>query len=119
MKSAPIPRFEIDRSRVPSADRDLAAAASPRRGAGRSRVAREWRVFPVNPIAGKIGRRQAAAMALEEFQRWSRHGQVLRPGEVPPAKRSEVVAPEEARRFSEEVGGSRRDRREVAQARDT
>jgi integrase len=46
-------------------------------------VERERRVFPVHPSAGKIGKRQAAAQALEEFERWNRHGQVLRPGETP------------------------------------
>jgi len=56
------------------------------------KVARERRVFPVNPSAGKIGKRQAAAMALEEFQRWNRHGQVLRPGEVPPLPRTGAMS---------------------------
>jgi hypothetical protein len=31
------------------------------------KVERERRVFPLHPSAGKIGKRQAAAMALEEF----------------------------------------------------
>ena len=51
-------------------------------------VERERRVFPLSPSAGKIGKRQAAAMALEEFQRWNQHGQVLRPGERPPLPRT-------------------------------
>jgi integrase len=46
-------------------------------------VKRERRVFPINPATGKIGKRQAAAQAYEEWQRWNRHGQVLRPGETP------------------------------------
>jgi integrase len=46
-------------------------------------VKRERRVFPASPSAGKIGKRQAAVMAFEEWQRWNRCGQVLRPGEKP------------------------------------
>lgn len=46
-------------------------------------VERERRVLPATDNAGPIGMRQAAAMAIEEFERWNRHGQVLRPGETP------------------------------------
>lgn len=51
-------------------------------------VERERRVFPATDNAGPIGMRQAAAMALEEFERWNRHGQVLRPGETPALPRT-------------------------------
>lgn len=56
-------------------------------------VKRQRRVFPLNPNAGKIGKRQAAAMAYEEWQRWNRHGQVLRPGEVPVLERTGAMRP--------------------------
>lgn len=56
-------------------------------------VERERRVFPLHPSAGKIGKRQAAAMALDEFQRWNRHGQVLRPGEKPALPQTGAMSP--------------------------
>ena len=56
-------------------------------------VKRERRVYPASPSAGKIGKRQAAAMAFEEWQRWNRHGQVLRPGEKPALRRTGAMSP--------------------------
>ena len=46
-------------------------------------VKRERRVFPPSAKHDGVGKRQAQAMAREEFERWNRHGAVLRPGEVP------------------------------------
>lgn len=60
------------------------------------KIERERRVFPASPNAGKIGKRQAAAMALEEFERWNRHGQVLRPGETPVLRRTGAMGPSSA-----------------------
>lgn len=51
-------------------------------------VKRERRVFPVSPNAGRIGKRQAEASAREEFQRWNRHGRVVRVGEKPALPRT-------------------------------
>ena len=47
------------------------------------KVERERRVFPTNSNARAIGKRQAAAQALEAFELWNRLGQVLRPGQRP------------------------------------
>jgi integrase/recombinase XerC len=64
-------------------------------------VQRQRRVFPLNPAVGKIGKRQAAAMAYEEWQRWNRHGQVLRPGEVPALVRTGGMKPSAAPTFAQ------------------
>ena len=51
-------------------------------------VKRERRVFPPSAKHDGVGKRQAQAMAREEFERWNRHGVVLRPGEAPPLPRT-------------------------------
>lgn len=65
------------------------------------KVDRQRRVFPLNPAAGKIGKRQAAAQAWEEWQRWNRHGQVLRPGETPVLPRTGAMTPGHAPTFAQ------------------
>ena len=65
------------------------------------KVERQRRVFPLNPAAGKIGKRQAAAMAWEEWQRWNRHGQVLRPAEMPALPRTGAMKPSQAPTFTQ------------------
>ncbi|HLT37731.1 MAG TPA: tyrosine-type recombinase/integrase [Enhygromyxa sp.] len=65
------------------------------------KVDRQRRVFPLNPAAGKIGKRQAAAQAYEEWQRWNRHGQVLRPGETPVLPRTGAMRPGQAPTFAQ------------------
>jgi integrase len=64
-------------------------------------VKRERRVFPANPAAGKVGKRQAAKLAQEEWQRWNRHGQVLRPGESPVLPRTGAMVPGNAPTFAQ------------------
>lgn len=64
-------------------------------------VQRERRVFPDSTAVGRVGKRQAAAMALEEFQRWSRYGQVLRPGEVPALARTGAMTSKSAPTFAQ------------------
>jgi integrase len=56
-------------------------------------VDRERRVFPAHPKAPRMGKRQAAAAAYEEFERWNRYGQVIRAGEQPPLPRTGAMAP--------------------------
>jgi integrase len=64
-------------------------------------VKRERRVFPAGASAGKIGKRQAAAMAFDEWQRWNRYGQVLRPGEKPSPSRGPATAPASTPTFAQ------------------
>jgi integrase len=64
-------------------------------------VDRERRVFPAHPKAPRMGKRQAAAAAYEEFERWNRYGQVIHAGEKPPLPRTGAMAPGCAPTFSQ------------------
>jgi len=55
-------------------------------------IGRVRRVFPSKASAGRIGKRQAAAMARELFELWNRHGRVLRAGEKPALQRTGAMS---------------------------